>query len=73
MRVQPRPALVALLDLPPLIELAEAVLGRDCHVIGQTAWRSHPGYPGMGLHLDYLPMTFDQRGKCLSTFCLIGQ
>lgn len=50
------PLWLPFLDLPPLIELAEAVLGSDCHVIGQTAWRSHPGYPGMGLHLDHLPM-----------------
>lgn len=50
------PLWLSFLDLPPLIDLAEAVLGSDCHVIGQTAWRSHPGYPGMGLHLDYLPM-----------------
>ncbi|MDH0154079.1 hypothetical protein [Stutzerimonas stutzeri] len=28
------------LDLPGVIELAEAALGTDCHIIGQTAWRS---------------------------------
>jgi len=50
------PLWLSFLDLPPLIALAEAVLGHDCHVIGQTAWRSHPGYRGVGLHLDYLPM-----------------
>lgn len=50
------PLWLSFLDLPPLIDLAEAVLGQDCHVIGQTAWRSHPGYPGMELHLDYLPI-----------------
>ena len=50
------PLWLPFLDLPPLITLAEAVLGADCHVIGQTAWRSHPGYPGMALHLDHLPM-----------------
>ncbi|MHC6225734.1 phytanoyl-CoA dioxygenase family protein [Pseudomonas sp. X10] len=50
------PLWLPFLDLPPLIALAEAALGDDCHIIGQTAWRSHPGYPGMGLHLDYLPM-----------------
>ncbi|MFJ4432413.1 phytanoyl-CoA dioxygenase family protein [Pseudomonas sp. NPDC089395] len=50
------PLWLPFLDLPPLIALAEAALGSDCHVIGQTAWRSHPGYPGMGLHLDHLPM-----------------
>ncbi len=44
------------LDLPGLIELAEAALGADCHVIGQTAWRCHPGFVGSDLHLDYLPM-----------------
>ncbi|MFJ4065719.1 phytanoyl-CoA dioxygenase family protein [Pseudomonas sp. NPDC089996] len=50
------PLWLPFLDLPPVIELAEAVLGEDCHVIGQTAWRSHPGYPGMALHLDHLPL-----------------
>jgi ectoine hydroxylase-related dioxygenase (phytanoyl-CoA dioxygenase family) len=42
------------LDLPSVIELAQASLGDDCHVIGQTAWRSHPGHQGVGLHLDHL-------------------
>lgn len=50
------PLWLPFLDLPPLIALAEAALGTDCHVIGQTAWRSHPGYAGMALHLDHLPM-----------------
>lgn len=44
------------LDYPGVIELAEAALGADCHVIGQTAWRSHPGFVGAELHLDYLVM-----------------
>jgi hypothetical protein len=42
------------LDPPGVIELAEAALGRDCHVIGQTAWRCHPGFVGVGVHADYL-------------------
>ena len=50
------PLWLPFLDLAPLIDLAEACLGPDCHIIGQTAWRSHPGYPGMDLHLDHLPM-----------------
>ncbi|MEK1912304.1 MAG: phytanoyl-CoA dioxygenase family protein [Pseudomonas chlororaphis] len=50
------PLWLAFLDLPGVIELAEAALGEDCHVIGQTAWRCHPGFQGMGLHLDYLAM-----------------
>src|SRR5690606_14027503 len=44
------------LDLPGVIELAEAALGENCHVIGQTAWRSHPGFVGAELHVDYLAM-----------------
>lgn len=48
------------LDLPGVIELAEAALGADCHVIGQTAWRCHPGFIGAGLHLDYLVMELPQ-------------
>jgi len=44
------------LDLPGVIELAEASLGDDCHVIGQTAWRSHPGFVGGEPHADYLAM-----------------
>lgn len=51
------PLWLPFLDLPGLIELAEAALGEDCHIIGQTAWRSHPGYPGMALHLDHLPLS----------------
>ncbi len=43
------------LDRPGIIELAEAALGKDCHIIGQTAWRNAPG-AGVreGLHVDYL-------------------
>lgn len=44
------------LDPPGVIDLAEAALGADCHVIGQTAWRCHPGFVGAELHLDYLVM-----------------
>ncbi|MEX6504068.1 phytanoyl-CoA dioxygenase family protein [Pseudomonas zhanjiangensis] len=50
------PLWLAYLDLPDVIELAEAALGADCHVIGQTAWRCHPGFVGAELHLDYLVM-----------------
>jgi ectoine hydroxylase-related dioxygenase (phytanoyl-CoA dioxygenase family) len=50
------PAWLPYLDLPGVIELAEAALGADCHVIGQTAWRSHPGFVGADLHVDYLAM-----------------
>jgi len=46
------------LDRPGVIDLAEAALGADCHVIGLTAWRSHPGFRGEPLHVDYLPLTW---------------
>ena len=48
------------LDRPGLIEVAEAALGRDCHIIGQTAWRSHPGFNGEPLHVDFLPLTWTE-------------
>lgn len=50
------PSWLQFLDPPGVIELAEAALGADCHVIGQTAWRSHPAFIGADLHLDYLVM-----------------
>jgi ectoine hydroxylase-related dioxygenase (phytanoyl-CoA dioxygenase family) len=43
------------IDRPGVIEVAEAVLGPDCHIIGETAWRSHPGFHGEPLHVDYQP------------------
>ncbi|CAD5108917.1 phytanoyl-CoA dioxygenase family protein [Zestomonas carbonaria] len=48
------------LDLPGVIELAEAALGNDCHVIGQTAWRCHPGFIGADLHQDYQVMALPE-------------
>jgi len=55
------PLWLPFLDLPGVIELAEEALGVDCHVIGQTAWRCHPGFVGQPLHLDYLVMELPQR------------
>ena len=56
------PFWVPFLDPPGVIDLAEAALGADCHVIGQTAWRSHPGHRGVRLHLDYLPLEWPAPG-----------
>lgn len=50
------PSWLPYLDQAGVIELAEAALGADCHIIGQTAWRCHPGFIGAELHLDYLVM-----------------
>jgi hypothetical protein len=48
------------LDRPGIVDLAEAALGQDCHVIGETAWRSHPGYAGEPLHVDYAPLQWPE-------------
>ncbi|WP_373273708.1 phytanoyl-CoA dioxygenase family protein [Pseudomonas taiwanensis] len=48
-------------DLPGVIELAEAALGEDCHLIGMTAWRNHPGFIGGDLHVDHLVMELPER------------
>lgn len=55
------PFWLPLLDLPAVIDLVEACLGEDCHVIGQTAWRSHPGFVGGELHADYLALELPER------------
>lgn len=40
------------IDWPGVIELAEATMGAECHIIGETAWRSHPGHNGWSPHTD---------------------
>ncbi len=49
------------IDWPGIVDLAEATMGDDCHIIGQTAWRSRPGHNGWGPHVDRLfaPMPED--------------
>ena len=44
------------LDKPVVSDVAEAVLGSDCHVIGMTAWVTGPGRPDQRLHTDWLPI-----------------
>lgn len=40
------------IDWPGIIDLAEATMGDQCHIIGQSAWRSHPGHNGWSPHTD---------------------
>ena len=54
------PLWLPLLDRPGIIDVADTVLGADCHVIGMTAWRCHPGYRGDPLHVDHLPLTWTE-------------
>ena len=56
------PFWLSFLDREAVIDLAERALGSDCHIIGETAWRSHPGHRGVELHLDYLPMEWPAPG-----------
>ncbi|MGE5658178.1 MAG: phytanoyl-CoA dioxygenase family protein [Actinomycetota bacterium] len=42
------------LDRPGIIELAEALMGNQCHIIGMTAWKSFPGYDGWRVHADQI-------------------
>lgn len=46
-----------LLERPGVVDLAEATMGKDCHCIGQSAWRSHPGHNGWGPHTDHTLVT----------------
>lgn len=41
-----------LIDRPGVVDLAEATMGEQCHIIGQTAWRSYPGHDGWAPHTD---------------------
>jgi len=45
------------IDRPGIVDLAEAALGDQCHIIGETAWRSHPGYDGWQPHTDQIWIT----------------
>ena len=45
-----------LLDREGVVDLAEASMGEQCHIIGQTAWRSHPGHNGWNPHTDRIFM-----------------
>ena len=39
-------------DRPGVIDLAEATMGEQCHIIGESAWRSYPGHDGWAPHTD---------------------
>jgi Phytanoyl-CoA dioxygenase (PhyH) len=39
----------------PLLDVVEPLLGEDCHVIANTAWRNVPGHQGGPWHVDAGP------------------
>ena len=45
------------IDHGGIVDLAERTMGDQCHIIGETAWRSHPGYNGVGAHTDQVWIT----------------
>jgi hypothetical protein len=49
-----------LTDREPTITLAESVMGQECHIIGQSAWRSRPGHNGWGPHTDRVFVEFPE-------------
>lgn len=49
-----------LLDRDPVVSLAEATMGAQCHIIGQSAWRSHPGHNGWSPHTDRIFVEFPE-------------
>lgn len=49
------PSWMAFIDLPPVLRAVEPLLGGDCHIIGQTAWKSLPGHEGSPPHIDWIP------------------
>lgn len=50
------PVFLKFLDRPDVIDLAEAIHGEDCHIIGMTAWVTGPGRPDQQYHCDWLPI-----------------
>ena len=54
------PYFVQFLDYPGVVEIAEALLGANCHVIAMTSWLTGPGRPDQMLHADYQPLTLPE-------------
>ena len=51
------PLFLSYVDRPGVIEIAEAIHGNDCHIIGMTTWMTGPGRPDQQLHADWQPLT----------------
>ena len=51
------PLFLDYVDFPGIVDVAEALHGNDCHIIGMTAWITGPGRPDQTLHADWLPVS----------------
>ena len=47
-------AFLPVLDLPAVADVADTVLGGDCHVVTQKGWRAYPGHSMSAVHVDHL-------------------
>ena len=50
-------------DAPRILEVIEPLLGEDCHVIANTAWRNPPDFEGGPWHCDAGPHVPRRRGR----------
>lgn len=48
---------IQFIDNVRVLPIVESLLGDDCHIIGQTGWKTSPGYIGCPLHIDHLFFT----------------
>jgi ectoine hydroxylase-related dioxygenase (phytanoyl-CoA dioxygenase family) len=46
-----------MIDREGVVDLAEATMGDQCHIIGMSAWRSRPGHDGWQPHTDHTLVT----------------
>jgi len=48
------------IDMAGIIEAIEEMMGKDCHIIGMSAWRTPPGAGNNGIHVDQLMNNYDE-------------
>ena len=41
-----------MIDRAGIVDAAESVMGNECHIIGETAWKTKPGHDGWKPHTD---------------------
>jgi len=54
------------IDPPGIIDAVEQLMGKNCHIIGMSAWRCRPGFGGdqpgpKGMHIDQLFVPMDEQ------------
>ena len=54
------PLYLSYLDRAPIVDVAEAIHGDDCHCLGMQSWLTGPGRPDQNLHTDWLPLALPE-------------